>query len=370
MSRTLTVAIVGGGIAGLCTAWAFTKLGHSVTLFEQASSIPNELSASGDQHRILRHAYGERDGYARMMPEADAAWAELWKDIGAEHFVPTGILILSQRTGDGGDILRLGLDRMGQKYRTLEPEVASGLYPFLSKGLFRYALMFGGGVLMCREIARDMVSWLVRNGARVVTNTRVRGIATDKGELDILGLGTYAYDRVVVAAGAWTSRLLPHLSSILLNYRNVVLYLEPPRRLNAAWASAPVIAETGGWLEGYILPPVRGTKLKVGIGSYRAPSAGPDDCFSTSWEEGERLMSMISPALHGAAEYRIIGTRTCSYVFTKDGHFYAGRFGKVTVISACSGHGYKFGAVAGLRLAQCVENDNHDGFNRWLRTEA
>ncbi|MEL7303960.1 MAG: FAD-dependent oxidoreductase [Pseudomonadota bacterium] len=54
------VGIVGGGIAGLATAWALARRHIRVTLFEQAM-IPNPLSASGDQHRLIRRGYRSLD---------------------------------------------------------------------------------------------------------------------------------------------------------------------------------------------------------------------------------------------------------------------------------------------------------------------
>jgi len=57
----VNVIIVGAGIAGLSTAWALVKAGHSVSVIEQGR-IPNPLAASGDHHRIIRRAYGRGGG--------------------------------------------------------------------------------------------------------------------------------------------------------------------------------------------------------------------------------------------------------------------------------------------------------------------
>jgi sarcosine oxidase len=57
----MRVTIVGAGIVGLASAWSLTKRGHLVTLVEQAAVIPNPRSASGDEHRLMRHAYGGND---------------------------------------------------------------------------------------------------------------------------------------------------------------------------------------------------------------------------------------------------------------------------------------------------------------------
>jgi NADPH-dependent 2,4-dienoyl-CoA reductase/sulfur reductase-like enzyme len=61
------ILIVGGGIAGLLTAWALARRGVAVTVFEQGP-LPNPHSSSFDEHRIIRHAYGAMEGYARLMP--------------------------------------------------------------------------------------------------------------------------------------------------------------------------------------------------------------------------------------------------------------------------------------------------------------
>jgi sarcosine oxidase/sarcosine oxidase subunit beta len=58
------VLIVGGGIAGLSTAWALRRRGFSVEFFEKGP-LPNPKASSYDEHCFLRYAYGTMDGYAR-----------------------------------------------------------------------------------------------------------------------------------------------------------------------------------------------------------------------------------------------------------------------------------------------------------------
>ena len=111
----MKVAIVGGGIAGLATAWALVKRGHDVTLIEQGP-IPNPLAASGDEHRMIRRGYGSADGYARTIWEAFEAWDEMWRDLGRAHLAARGVLAMSQIAGDDGEKFRQGYDRMGEAY--------------------------------------------------------------------------------------------------------------------------------------------------------------------------------------------------------------------------------------------------------------
>ena len=53
--------VVGGGIMGLATAWALAREGHAVELFEQGP-LPNPLASSMDEHRLIRHPYGDQRG--------------------------------------------------------------------------------------------------------------------------------------------------------------------------------------------------------------------------------------------------------------------------------------------------------------------
>ena len=43
--------------------------------------------------------------------------------------------------------------------------------------------------------------------------------------------------------------------------------------------------------------------------------------------------------------------------------------GRCLIVSACSGHGYKFGAAVGRRVAGAVEDGDTDALKRWLRAE-
>src|SRR5690606_28376272 len=105
---SMNVIVVGAGIAGLSSAWALVKAGHSVSIIEQGA-IPNPLAASGDHHRIIRRAYGRAGGYARLISQAYDAWDEVWADLGENHLDPRGFLCISREEGDEAEQYRDGL---------------------------------------------------------------------------------------------------------------------------------------------------------------------------------------------------------------------------------------------------------------------
>jgi len=49
-----------------------------------------------------------------------------------------------------------------------------------------------------------------------------------------------------------------------------------------------------------------------------------------------------------------------------DEHFLARRIGRATVVSACSGHGYKFGAAVGQNVAEAILSGDHARLAGWI----
>ena len=86
--------------------------------------------------------------------------------------------------------------------------------------------------------------------------------------------------------------------------------------------------------------------------------------------EGERLRDLFAPPFARISEYRVARVVTCAYTFTKDETFFAAERGRALVVSACSGHGYKFGAAVGIRTAEALESGEFGSYLRWINAEA
>ena len=366
----MRVIVVGGGIAGLSSAWALQKRGHHVTLLEQGT-VPNPLGASGDHHRIIRRAYGRGNGYGRLITEAYDAWDEMWADLGAVHYDHRGFMCISREPGDEAEDYREGLAEGGWPFDLFGPEEAVARWPFLEPGTFRYAFVSPeGGALHCRRIAVDVAAWLRTHGAEIREGVRVTSVGPAAGEVTLADGERLTADRVVVTAGAWVTKLFPDLVGRLTTYRTALAYLEQPGDLKAAWDAAPVILDVGGDTDGYIIPPTGGGGLKFGTGLHKVASPDADTNRAPSPEEGRAILRHFAPPMARLHDYRVESVVTCAYTFTIDERFTSVERGRCLIVSSCSGHGYKFGAAVGRRVADAVETGAHDGLLAWLEARA
>lgn len=357
----------------MSTAWSLVKRGHQVTLLEQGP-IPNPLAASGDHHRIIRRAYGKASGYGRAITEAYDAWDELWGDLGESHLDPRGFFCLSRDAGDAAEQHREGLEEGGYPFELLTAQVAAQRWPFLEAGSFRYAFQSPeGGALHCRKIAAGIAGWLRKSRAAVYEDSKVVAVDTDHGKVELADGATLQADRVVVTAGAWVLKLFPDLDGELKTYRTAVVYLDPPADLAEAWHAAPAMIGLGR-IDGYIVPPSGGAGLKFGSGLHKVATSDADWNRAPVAGEGEAIRDLFSPPIARIGEYRVREVVSCAYTFTPDERFAAWERGRCLIVSACSGHGYKFGAAVGRRVAGAIDGGDFDGgdfdaLKRWLRAE-
>jgi sarcosine oxidase len=365
----MNIIVVGAGIAGLSTAWSLTRRGHAVTLLEQGP-ITNPLAASGDHHRIIRRAYPSGSGYGRVITEAYAAWDELWSDLGERHYDHRGFLCISREAGDEAEDYLEGLREGGFPFEMLSAQDAADRWPFLDPATIRYAYVsHEGGALHSRRIALGLAEWLRANGADVREHAKVAAVDAAGGSVTMADGDVLRADHVVVTAGAWVTKLFPALTDTLTPKRTAVAYLEPPADLKAAWDRAPVILDVGGKTDGYIIPPSGGGGLKFGTGLHKRAHPDADSDRVAREGEGAEILAHFSPPIARIGEYRVTDVVTCAYTFTSDERFFAIAEGKALIVSACSGHAYKFGAAIGRRVADALETGDADGLKRWLRAE-
>jgi sarcosine oxidase len=348
----MRVLVVGGGIVGLSTAWALARAEHKVEVFDQGG-LPNPAGASSDQHRLIQHFYPDRVGYCRLVDDAFAAWERLWTALGRRHYAETGTLALSARVDDWTDRARRTMDLADLPYERFEGAEVARRWPFLLTRT-NYAIRSKrGGVLFADRIMTDLIALLAGLQVQRHANSLVTAIDSSRGTMTLKDGTTRSADALVVAAGPWIGRLLPEFRERVTPVRNALLYLDPPPRLIATWATAPSIIDCGAAGEIYAVPPVGGTNLKFGVGAH-SRAGDPDRDRGLAGDEANQIMGQLRSVIADLGTYRPKGVRSCFSAMTKDDRFILERRERLWVVSACSGHGFKFGALTGEMVAEAV----------------
>lgn len=358
--------VVGGGIMGLCAAWALARKGHRAVLIDKGP-IPNPDGASNDRHRLIRYAYGAEDGYCRMVADAYGAWTRMWHDIGSRLYVETGTLVLSGGGDDWGARSRASLERCGVPLTVLPADEVGRRFPFVDSDNLACAYhMPSGGMLLASRICGALVAWLGRQRLEILANTEVREIDAERGAAVLADGSRVEGDVVIVAAGPWSGRLLAPLAGRVRPSRQVVVYVDPPAELGANWQVAPMLLEIGADHGFYAVPPRAGLGLKVG--DHRFTLAGdPDEPRVARGEDVERVLASCRPRLRGFSRYRISESKVCFYDVAAEERFVVEPVGgRAWVMAGFSGHGFKFAATLGERVTAALEKGGEAAaVSRW-----
>src|SRR5262249_45942216 len=173
--------------------------------------LPNPVASSVDQHRLIRHPYGDRIGYARMIDGAYAAWDLLWRDLGQRFYAQTGTLALSGNGDTWAERSAAALAHIGRQMEELPLTELPRRFPQIDpQGVERAFWLESGGVLFAQDIVSALADYLGRRGnVTLQPLTPVSAIDLERGGVVTAAGHRHDADVVVVAAGAWIPRLVP-----------------------------------------------------------------------------------------------------------------------------------------------------------------
>lgn len=360
METRPTALVLGAGIMGLCTAWALQREGYSVRVVDQAPP-PNPRGSSVDHHRLIRHAYGAQAGYMRMVDAAYAAWDELWADLGEVLHVPTGVLAIDEAGGDWIRESRAALRADGRAVTDLSAPEVTSRFPYLSgDGLAGAFWCPEGGVLLAERIVVALARHVVSQGTVIETARAVR-VDAAHASITLEDGSRRSADALVVAAGPWIPKLLPTIGQRVTPSKQVLVRLAPPPELAEDFARAPMIIDLAGGF--YMVPPVAGTPLKIGDHSFSLQGDPDDPDRTPDPREAERILDLARRRIPALDRFTHLGAATCFYDVEPEERFVVEKIGRSAwVMSGFSGHGFKFGALLGRRLAEAIARPELEGF--------
>jgi glycine/D-amino acid oxidase-like deaminating enzyme len=341
------VVVVGGGIVGLSTAHALLEAGCEVTVFD-AQAIPNPASASFDRSRMMRLQYGSQKGYAHLAQRALTSWTDLERKLDVQLYRPTGVCVWSATAEAWTLATRGALGDAGIAYGEARLDDHAGRI-FNHSALHHGVHTQEGGVLLADRAVTALATAATRKGARLQPGLTVSEVDAERGIVRTAS-GIVEADAVVIAVGAWTSKLLRSFDSRVTPVRSIVAYVMPPDELAADWAASPcTMIETRESML-YALPPVPEAPLKL-AGTANLRQADPDQPERVSPQEAQAVLEAFRPYLPNIERYRIVGTAMGCYADPPDKTFIVERQGRSVIVSGCGGRMFKFGPLLGMEIA-------------------
>ena len=338
----MKVAVLGGGVMGAATAWRLTKRGADVTVFDRHSP-PHAHGSSHGESRIIRTAYFEGTWYVPLLQEVFGMWRELETLSGRRILTMTGALMIGSESSENVSGALASAREHG-----LDAE-------FLDTNEFRQR--FRGHVVRDGEVAvLDRQAGVLNPEAAVAAMLAQSPQAVRETEIRSLAELRSRFDAVVVAAGPWTPELIDWIP------------LQVERQVHG-WFS---IAREADWFGPDRFPAFVRFSIESGF-MYGIPSLDGKTVKVGRHHEGEittpqtirrrvdeydldPLRLLTAKYLRGVSGH-VTRTLTCMYSNTPDNHFvidFSPEDRHLVVISACSGHGFKFGPVIGEIAADLV----------------
>ena len=364
------VAIIGLGAMGTAAAWELARRGVSVVGCD-AHAIPNTRSSHHGGSRVIRLAYAEHPDYVPLLRRSFQRWQELERSLGETILHLVGGLYMGPPDGPFISGVLAAVTRHGLAHDLLDTEAIRRRYPVFDPPPGTLGVLERqAGALMCERIVAGQARLAMAAGARLFGHAPVTGLTRHPGRIELQApIGPVTADRVLVAGGPWTGRVLGELAGRLVPTRQVLGWFQPRQPARFAPSAMPVwgLESTGsnGRLPGFTYGfPMLPDRPGVKVARHVVGEPVDPDTMSRSITDDERAAFAETVATHlPDAAGPVLSMSACLYTNSPDGHFLVGPLpgdDRIVVAAGFSGHGFKFASVMGEALADLCMRGHTD----------
>jgi D-arginine dehydrogenase len=351
-SMRTRIAIVGGGIAGLATAYHLARGGATaVTLFEREALVATHSSARNAAIYVglSGGTWGDLSQRSRELLDDMLGRARWLRADGFMYVAPDEAMLREE----AARARAAGAPHVVLGRRELEARV-----PVLAGGFAEAGLLLPeAGVLDIHLITSHLAERAQAAGARIVLGQEVARVRVDAGRLqglELRGGGIIGADAVVLAPGAWAQALGTSCGAglPLQPLRRHLAQLDPPDPVDE---QGPTVWALG--VEVYFRPESGGVLASPCDEVRWPPSLPPTD--ADALETLADRLAKLAPSLGLAALRR---AWACLRTFAPDRLPVIGADSRVEGLywlAALGGSGMSMGVGAGELLAALVQGHDH-----------
>ena len=356
------VIVIGVGSMGSSACYWLAKRGYKVLGLEQFD-IPHEKGSHTGQSRIIRKAYFEHADYVPLLEKVYKGWQEL-EELTAKHvYFRTGLVYF----GDQESKMMKGVKNSSTlhqiKIEELTGEQAGLKWPGIEFPKNHKAIYEEDAGFITPEKAIILyIEEAIKCGAEIRKNETVLEWKKENDQIKITtNKDIYYSKKLIITAGAWAGKLLPHLKTELNVTRQTIAWMGIKNPKNFSFGNFPcwmVEDNERGCYYGFpILPKDRfdgpyGLKIAH---HFPGTITDPDTVNRQITKEDEEDLRFALEKYLPGANGKVLSWKTCLYTNTKDENFIIDHLpeydGAVTIACGFSGHGFKFVPVVGEMLA-------------------
>lgn len=353
------VAVIGLGAVGSMALWRLAARGISVVGFERFGRAHSRGSSHGETR--MNKIIGDQPApYKPLARRADELWRALEEESGQQLVVESGGLVIGPKDGPYVTRARRLADAQGMPYEEIDAAEIRRRYPVHAVDDGDVALVDPhAGYLRSEDGIRAALARAEVLGAQTHFDTAAT-LVRDEGDAGVVVAvdgRERRFRRVILSAGAWIPQEIPDAVPVA------------PVRINATWFALekpglpldaehfPVfMRELADGRIGWGFPQVSERGVKIGLhGRYGSPviDATTNDQPVTT-EEVAAISDYVRsgfPALTPTPSTAV----PCMVTWAADETFAIGSptgWENVVVMSACSGHGFKYAPASGELAAQ------------------
>jgi sarcosine oxidase len=364
------VVVAGLGALGAATVHELAKRGLSVVGVDRFRP-PHPHGSTHGGTRIMRQAIGEGSAYVPLVLRSNELWREMEATTGATLLRITGGLVLGGSGAAGAmhgrpDFVArtaAAATAFGIEHELLDAGDIAARFPQFEGLRDEVAYYEPGAGLLCPEACvAAQLDLAERDGALLRFDEALVEFTAGGSCVEVsTSRDRYAAGRLVLALGAWLPRFAgPVLGRALTVHPQAMCWFDVAAvHEHYAPGTFPVFIWNHDGEKVYGLPAVDGPRggVKVAVERFdKAVHADDADAAVSAKEIGRTFDTAVRGRLAGVNPGCVRAER-CLYTCTPDFDFVIDRHPlseAVTVVSACSGHGFKHSPAVGEAVAQMI----------------